>query len=94
MLEISVTAPLFHDECKIFDFSKKVALYLAPWANSPSIHWHATLLSPHSLHCRSSFARVHNGVSRTQIYGCLFLNPLFFCFVFLCSVESFILFKM
>ena len=49
------------------------------------------------LHCRSSFARVHSDVFGTQIPGCLSLKPPFFIFLicfFLCSVGSFILFRM
>ena len=49
MFEIGVAAPLFHHECKILWISSIISLYFVPWTNSPLIHLHAILLSPHTV---------------------------------------------
>ena len=79
-----------------FDFSNRffVLCSLGKFCIDPFAR-HITV--PTQLHCKFSFARVHSDVFGTQIPGCLFLKPSFlhlsFLF-FMCSVESFILFRM
>ena len=96
IFETSLATPLFQHECRIFWMFPIVSLYFVPRAHSPLIHLLATLLSPHSCTVGPS-SRVWTVMSSgPESLGVFFLSlfPLSFFLVFLCSVDSFILFRM